>query len=1072
MELQKMYVTLAMNSANFKAGIADAQKAANGFADKAKTAFGNLKSAILPIGVALGAVAVAAKAALESFKRGAELELARSRFENLTASIGTTADVMLTKMRDATRGMISDAELMASGSDIISLGLAKTEEQAVRLASVVGQLGWDMQQVILTFANNSTMRLDALGLSVADVTARAKELEAAGYSMDEAFDLAVIEAGEKKLGLLGSAADTTAGKIKQLEAMWANARDGFDQAFAEGVADEFERITGAAEGIGPALTAASGGLGTLLSQLTGVLATGLFTNPTFLKLLEIGLEQQAQAADQQAAVDAIKAADYAMESWADTVENAGRKTEELEHIFTGVTMAAADLDWQLRVNAYQVEDAAVATTEYAADLTVWSDNAGIAYHQAMQFGAALGYNADEANRAAEALAAYNAAFIQEVPDYTTELPGADKPLVSPERTVSFTSGGLSREQITLAEEYTARIEKLNEKIYDLTNGIGTYGMSQDQINEKVAAAQGEVAHYQALLAPLAAQTGEVSTAQQGMTVNVDATRQAIFDQLVQAGAAPEVIGAYGVAIGVMTMEQAEAALTAAAVRVKIEELAKKIAEGMPVDQALADLDEFIVKVEGGMVPSVETARGEMIDQMGGLAIDLGLRAKEAGQNAMIGLQDGIAREKQQAIVAAEQAAQDVIDGTNGAFQIQSPSRVFWNIGGNLMEGLRQGMQAAVGAVISAVTSIGTSVVQGLVNGINAAKGLVQAAIQSIAGAIPDWLRQFLDSRSPSRKTIPIGEDIAAGIIVGIKNKELDLYETLKEMFDIAGTFGNLASGFGQEFGRQAIDPIAESIDALNEQIPELEDKLDKADEAVATFGGRAAEILEEMGLGGMMNDPQLWSTLRRYQQSNDTWVRTQATAALDMLNAQALALMDQSNLQNEITGLNDEIIAQQEEMARQQERLAEIEQKRADIAFLQQQFDLLQLIKDNKLDANLLDGITLGLEADAGALMDAMVDAMQQMIQAAEDELGIASPSKWARGLMENVFETMADTAAYEARLLETGMEYALSPSLDIWDVPRGGSSSDNRRINYGGYHVHVNTAESEPLEYLWEVSR
>ena len=109
---------------------------------------------------------------------------------------------MLGKLREATGGMMSDAALMESAAGIMSLGLAKTEDGVVRLATVVGELGWDMQQVILTMANNSKMRLDALGLSVEDVTERAKKLQDAGMSMDQAFDMAVIEAGEAKIKLL------------------------------------------------------------------------------------------------------------------------------------------------------------------------------------------------------------------------------------------------------------------------------------------------------------------------------------------------------------------------------------------------------------------------------------------------------------------------------------------------------------------------------------------------------------------------------------------------------------------------------------------------------------------------------------------------------------------------------------------------------------------------------------------------------------------------------------------------------------------------------------------------------
>lgn len=189
-------------------------------------------------GMVTGAVGLATVALGQMYnqaKQGAALELAEDRFDNLAESIDTTAESLLTNMDRATAGMLSDAEMIASASQIISLGLADTEEGVVDLASLIGQLGWDMTQVIMTFANNSTMRLDALGLSVEDVTNRAKALEAQGHSMDEAFDLAVIEAGKAKLELLGSAADTSAGSFERLEAWWQNVTNAAKQTVAEGL---------------------------------------------------------------------------------------------------------------------------------------------------------------------------------------------------------------------------------------------------------------------------------------------------------------------------------------------------------------------------------------------------------------------------------------------------------------------------------------------------------------------------------------------------------------------------------------------------------------------------------------------------------------------------------------------------------------------------------------------------------------------------------------------------------------------------------------------------------------------
>ena len=182
-------------------------------------------AAIGGVSLALAGVQRAAQAAWDFLGDGAALELANSRFENLAASIGTTAAALKGDMAEATGGMMSNAQMVASASDIISLGLADTSDGVVRLSSLVGKLGWDMNVLTLTMANDSMLRLDSLGLSMTDVKERMQALRAEGMEMTDAFDLAVIEAGEAKVKLLGDAAETSAGKMQRAEVAIANYTD-------------------------------------------------------------------------------------------------------------------------------------------------------------------------------------------------------------------------------------------------------------------------------------------------------------------------------------------------------------------------------------------------------------------------------------------------------------------------------------------------------------------------------------------------------------------------------------------------------------------------------------------------------------------------------------------------------------------------------------------------------------------------------------------------------------------------------------------------------------------------------
>lgn len=168
---------------------------------------------------------IALKKGFDFGREGAQLDLTRDRFDRLAQSIGTTSDVLLTRLRGAAKGMMSDAELIGSATDLITLGLAKTEDEAVRLTKVSSLLGMNMNQLVLTLTNQTTMRFDALGLSVDGFEEKVKSLEEAGLATNEAFKLAFLETAEQKLGMLGDVSETSAGKIAQMDAAWANYAD-------------------------------------------------------------------------------------------------------------------------------------------------------------------------------------------------------------------------------------------------------------------------------------------------------------------------------------------------------------------------------------------------------------------------------------------------------------------------------------------------------------------------------------------------------------------------------------------------------------------------------------------------------------------------------------------------------------------------------------------------------------------------------------------------------------------------------------------------------------------------------
>jgi hypothetical protein len=107
----------------------------------------------------------------------------------------------------------------------MALGLANSYDEVVRLSKVVGGLGMDMNQLVLTLTNQTTMRFDALGVSVDGFDAKVKALKDSGMDANAAFKEAFLQQAEAQLAKIGDKADTGAGSIMRMEASFANLAD-------------------------------------------------------------------------------------------------------------------------------------------------------------------------------------------------------------------------------------------------------------------------------------------------------------------------------------------------------------------------------------------------------------------------------------------------------------------------------------------------------------------------------------------------------------------------------------------------------------------------------------------------------------------------------------------------------------------------------------------------------------------------------------------------------------------------------------------------------------------------------
>ena len=258
-------------------------------------------------------------------------------------------------------------------------------------------------------------------------------------------------------------------------------------------------------------------------------------------------------------------------------------------------------------------------------------------------------------------------------------------------------------------------------------------------------------------------------------------------------------------------------------------------------------------------------------------------------------------------------------------------------------------------------ALGTAIIEGVANAISAGVGIVQDAAKAMAQAALDAAKALLGIQSPSRMFYEIGENVAQGFINALGDNEGNVSAAVDNMLAITSSLSSIGSTISGVYEKREIAPLEDALKAIKENLPK-----DKEIERLATALGLTVSQFEAMSsadiayLGGA-----------EIMASNEDFAAAQHYIQL---------LEERKRLQDELYDKTQAML--------------ELEKQQQDLALLKAQQDLLNLIRDNNLSASILDGLELGLDADLGAIMAAMSAAMQEMLAAAQTELGIASPSK------------------------------------------------------------------------------
>ena len=225
------------------------------------------------------------KAVYDMARQSAELEFMAGKFDRLSLSIGTTSDVLLEDLRKATQGTRSDMELMASASDFMALGFAKTSDEAVRLSTVAGALNMNMNQLVLTLANQTTMRFDQLGVSVVGFQEKVDALVKSGMSANAAFQEAFLRQAEEQIQKVGNAADSSLGGLMQMESAFKNLSDVMKTDFADSMNEIAPLLTDVANGL---TAAAQNGINyrDVMRQMKSALDAGVISTADYNRVMK------------------------------------------------------------------------------------------------------------------------------------------------------------------------------------------------------------------------------------------------------------------------------------------------------------------------------------------------------------------------------------------------------------------------------------------------------------------------------------------------------------------------------------------------------------------------------------------------------------------------------------------------------------------------------------------------------------------------------------------------------------------------------------------------------------------
>lgn len=216
--------------------------------DKFKSKVESFEPAFKKMAVAGTAVAAGMGLAIRGLvKEGLASQQISESFSRMTTQMGYSGDELISKLKEASAQTVDTTSLMLASNKAMALGVGtdiETMTTLMEIARVKGRaLGMDTTQafndIVTGIGRGSPLILDNLGITIKLGEAQERYAEKLGKTVEEMTDAeksqallnAVITDGRKELAAIGEVTLTSAERMQQLSARFADMRSKVGEAF-------------------------------------------------------------------------------------------------------------------------------------------------------------------------------------------------------------------------------------------------------------------------------------------------------------------------------------------------------------------------------------------------------------------------------------------------------------------------------------------------------------------------------------------------------------------------------------------------------------------------------------------------------------------------------------------------------------------------------------------------------------------------------------------------------------------------------------------------------------------------